>query len=514
MLMYPTKRKPSRQQVAQTSSIPAPVGGLNAKDAIANMPSTDAVNMDNWFPEPSDVSLRNGYTEQATGLPAWAETLMNYNGTKLFAISSGSGYDVTASGAVGAAVFSGKTNSRWQYTNIGTAGGQFLYAVNGVDDPLLYDGITWTPINGTSTPAITGVTTNKFIHVNLFKNRIWFVEKNSFKVWYLPVQSVGGAAQSIDFSSLFKLGGYLMGMITVTIDNSGGIDDYAAFVTSEGEIALYRGNDPTSISTFQLTGFFRIGRPIGRRFYAKVGSDVVLLTGDGFIQISKALMTDRAQSQDALSYKIVNLVSDDVRSYSGNFGWQPLLHPVGNKLIINVPVNENNTQYQYVMNTITGAWCKFKGWNAACWELFQDNIYFGGNQIIGKADYGHDDNGSAINGDVTQAFSYFGATGRNKRWTMVRPVISANGTLNLTLALETDFGNAGTLSTPGFSSGGDTPWYSPWYSPWSPPYQIKKNWETISGLGFAAALRMKIAGIGVSVKWQATDYVYEYGGIL
>lgn len=508
------KRKPNRQQISQNTSIPAPVGGLNARDAVAAMPVTDAVLMDNWFPEPSDVRLRQGYIDQSTGLPDWVETLMQYNGDELFAISNGNIYNATISGAVGAPVVTGLINSRWQYTNIGTAGGQFIYAVNGADDPLLYNGTTWTPINGASTPAITGVTTNKLIHVNLYKNRIWFTEEDSFRVWYLPVSSVGGAAQSIDFSSLFKLGGYLMGMITVTIDNSGGIDEYAAFVSSEGEIALYRGNDPTSPSTFQITGFFRIGRPIGRRFFAKVGSDVVLLTADGFIQISKALLTDRSQRQDALSYKIVNLVSNDVRNYSGNFGWQPLLHPLGNKLIFNIPQIENTVQYQYVLNTISGAWCRFTGWNSACWELFQDEIYFGGDQMVGKADFGNDDNGSAIVGDVGQAFSYFGVMGKNKRWTMVRPIMNSNGTLNLSLGLNVDFANEAPSSTPSFSTGGSTPWYSPWYSPWSSAYDIKKDWQTVTGLGFAAALRMRVAGLGITARWQATDFVYEVGGIL
>jgi hypothetical protein len=51
-----------------------------------------------------------------------------------------------------------------------------LYAANGVDKPHLYNGSTWTAIDGASTPAITGVTTTTFLPT-LFKNRMWFIQK-------------------------------------------------------------------------------------------------------------------------------------------------------------------------------------------------------------------------------------------------------------------------------------------------------------------------------------------------
>ena len=49
------------RRVSQTKSIQAPTGGLNAKDPIANMKETEAVTLENWFPTPSSVDIRNGY---------------------------------------------------------------------------------------------------------------------------------------------------------------------------------------------------------------------------------------------------------------------------------------------------------------------------------------------------------------------------------------------------------------------------------------------------------------------
>ena len=187
----------AKQASARVASIPAPIGGWNARDSLANMKPTDAVSLTNYFPTATNVVLRGGYQKHATGFPGQVETLMPYNGAtsqKLFAISNGGIYEATTAGAIGAAAVSGLTNSRWESTNVATAGGNYLYAVSGGNSPLLYDGTTWTAITGASTPAITGVTTSELDNICLFKNRVWFIQRNTLKAWYLPTQSVGGAA--------------------------------------------------------------------------------------------------------------------------------------------------------------------------------------------------------------------------------------------------------------------------------------------------------------------------------
>ena len=72
MPRYATKRyvRPQRQPIFRTSLIKAPVGGLNARDSIADMPISDAVRMTNMWPTTLDVILRQGYVNWATGLGA------------------------------------------------------------------------------------------------------------------------------------------------------------------------------------------------------------------------------------------------------------------------------------------------------------------------------------------------------------------------------------------------------------------------------------------------------------
>lgn len=511
-----------KSQRAKTTSIPAPVKGLNARDSVAAMDPTFALVLDNYFCSPTSVDVRNGSATWATGLPSLVETIAHYSGgatQKMFAASGTAIYDITAQGAVGAAVVSGQTNAHWQYTNFATAGGTYLYMVNGADSPQLYNGSAWQAVtNGSSPIAITGVTVANLIHVNAFQNRLYFIEKNTLHVWFLPLQSIGGAASLFDLSSFCVKGGYLMAMMTWTVDNTSGIQDYAVFITSEGEVLMYSGYDPSFAGSFTLVGHFYMGRPIGRRCFTKMGSDNVIICADGAITLSKELTTDRNLSS-ALTYNIQNLITNDVTSYNGNFGWQPIYYPIGNKLIINVPAIENSVTYQYVMNTITGAWSTWNkenvGFTACCWDTFEDQIYFGGNGIVYQADVNEDDSGVAIQSDMKPAFSYFGDLGQSKLFTMARPIYVSDGPVVPTFALCLDY-NDTLPATPSLSTGGGPPWdVALWDTRlWGGSGTLSKNWLGLGGVGYAAALRMSLLTQGVQVKLQSIDYVYEGGGVL
>lgn len=505
---------PRQKQTAQVVSLPAPVGGWNARDSIAAMPPIDAVIMDNWFPDTDYVKLRNGYANHVTGITGQVETLMQYSsGTtrKLFAAATTAIYDVTTVGAVGAAVVTAQTNARWQHVNFGTSGGQFLIICNGADTPQNYNGTVWA-----TTPAITVATPASLIHVNVFKTRLFFIEKNSLKAWYLPVASIGGAAASLDFSSVCRLGGSLTAMATWSIDGGTGIDDYAVWITSEGEVIIYRGTDPSAAATWALVGVYRMGRPIGRRCFFKIGSDVVFITTDGFVLLSKAMLSDRTQPQIALSDKIVNVANLAANTYGGNFGWQPILYPKGKMGIFNVPLTEGSLSHQYVMNTQTGAWCRFTGWNANCWELYDENIYFGTNGKVCKADVGSVDDTSNISADVKQAYSYFNAPGRLKRFTMARPVMLSDGVPAVSMIMNVDFEDQTVLSEPSYSGSAGSLWnVATWdVSLWAGALTPKKTWQSLFSVGYAGSYRMKSVSKNILIQWAATDIVMEYGGVL
>lgn len=510
-----------QQGVANVQSLPAPVGGWNARDSLANMEPTDAVVLENLFPTVSNVIMRGGYQKYATGLGGQVQTLMAYsagNSQKLYAIAAttNSLFDVTAGGAVGAAKVTGLSTAIWEYINVTTAGGNYLYAVSGSDKPILFDGTTWLRVDGSSTIAITGVTTSNLCNITLFKNRVWFIEKNTLKAWYLPTGSVGGAAQVLDLSSIAKYGGHLVDLDTWTIDAGYGVDDNLVFVTSNGEVIVYRGTDPSSAATWALAGIWKLGSPIGTRCMLKYGGDLLILTYDGLLPLAQSLQSSRLDPRVALSNKIQGAIATATTLYGGNHaavGWQIVYTAKNNAVWINVPV-ATNQQEQYVMNTITQSWCNFTGWGANCWEIYNDDPYFGGDGFVGKAwttDYA--DNGANITTNAIQAFNYFDSRGVKKYFTRARPTIFSNGTPAVLMGMNVDFdltAISAPVALPSVTAG---TWDSGlWDSAyWGQDLTVSYVWQGITGIGYCGALQFKSTSKGTQVQWTATDVVFQTG---
>lgn len=506
------------RQVSKTVTLPSPVGGWNARDSLTAMGVADAVQLTNWFPLTTEVRVRAGCESWATGLGGQVESLMVYSsGTaeQMFAAAANSFFDVSNTGPVGAPVVTGLNNSRWQWANVTTAGGSFMYTANGVDSPRLYNGTTWTAITGVSAPAITGVTTTTLNNPITFKNRVFFVQEASLKTWYLPTNAVGGAANAVDISAVCDLGGYIVDHATWTIDAGQGVDDYYVMVTSMGEIIVYQGTDPSSASTWALKGVWRLGHPVGKRCLFKLGGDILMITQDGLVPLGAALQSSRVNPRVALTDKIQQAVSSAVSIYGGNFGWQILYFARENMLIMNVPVEEGNNQQQYVMNTITKSWCNFTGWDANCWALYNDVPYFGSDGFICEGWTGASDDGDNINCNALQAFSNYG-TSNQKRFTMMRPMFRSNGSPAIFSGVNIDFMTDISPASLSFSPINYGIWdVGLWdVAIWGGDFSVIRNWQGATGLGEYAGIVMQTATNNIETRWVSTTMVYEVGGVL
>jgi len=506
-----------RQQSAQTVTVAAPIGGWNARDALGAMDPLDAVTLQNFWPGTNSVILRNGYTKHATGLPAQGQTLMAYSsGTsnKLFAVSDGKIYDATSAGAVGAAAVSGLTNSKFQYTNITTPAASYLMAVNGADKLRTFDGTNWH-IDGDGAPYdITNIDTATVANITLFKNRIWLTTNDTLKVWYLPVNSIGGAAVALDMTSIFQLGGYIMAGMTWTLDAGYGVDDYLVFITSNGEALVWRLTDPTTPTGISQIGLYKVGAPIGRRCYTKFGGDLLIITQDGVVPMSGALQSSRLDPRVSITNKIQYAMSSAISAYGSNFGWSLLYYPKENQLILNVPYDEGEQQ-QYVMNNITKSWCNFTGWYANCWELHVDDPYFGGNGFVGLAWNGNTDDTSNIEGFGLQSFQSYG-TALQKQCKMIRYHLQSNGTPAVFGNVNVDYNLADESAQLNFSTSAYGLWDTGlWDSAiWGAGLVPTADWQGATNIGYTFAPLIKTATQGIQLQWVATDLVFEGGGVL
>jgi len=477
----------NRGVVARGASIPAPVEGWDASSPIAAMPPKRAITLDNWFPQPGWVELRKGHvihSDTDTGTPV--ETVMAYQGvstSKLFAASKGKIFDVTTS--TPASPITGMTNNRWQFVNFTTSGGHFLYCVNGSDPPQVFDGSAW------SVPTITGATAAFFVGINVYKNQLWFVPGNSTKVAYLAVDAYQGAVTTFELGGLMSLGGYIMAMGTWSVDAGNGPEDYAVFVSSRGQVMVYKGDPAT---TFGLVGVFNIGAPIGRRCLKRAGADLAIICVDGVVPLSKAMIFERAAIvKVTLTDRILNAMNRAALGYGSNFGWQLESYARGTRVIVNVPVQEGLEQVQFVMNTQHGAWCRFTGMNANCWEIWNDRLFFGGNNgIVYEADVSGTDVDKALVGTMKGAFQFFGERGRQKRWTALRPLFATDSDFVPGIGFNVDFRDDAAIYTPQSIVNVGAVWDdAEWdVDNWGGSFVTKTDWRSAPGMGFCASVTM------------------------
>lgn len=518
----PVRANRAKARVSQTRSAPAPVRGWNARDSIADMRPDEAIILDNWFPTAAHVELRKGSAEHVTGITGTVETLAAYRPStgsqKLFGWSGTAAYDMSSAGAVGAAVLSSLTNARWQCVNFQTTGGHFLLCVNGADDMREYNGSAWVTINSGSTPSITNVNTNTLIGVHVHKERVWYIQNSTLDVWYTAAGAFAGALTKLPLGSVFKKGGYLMAMGTWTLDGGDGPDDLAVFITSEGEVAVYQGTDPASSSTWSKVGLYTVGTPIGRRCMEQLGSDLLIITTEGVIPVSRALIGKQSDKAVAITDRIQGAMAESVQLYGSTFGWECTFYPGGSALLLNVPV-ATGEQEQYVMNTTVPAkpWCRFTEWPASCFEVFNGELYFGTSEEVRKAWTGTSDVGAQINGEVLQAYNYFGNRNQSKHLKMVRPILGWDSNpAEIKIGVDVDFDDNPPTSQITLPQSTGAVWgTSLWgVGVWGGNITLNKDWYTVTGFGFAMALHLTVASAQAAVRYSSCDYVFEAGEIL
>ena len=511
-------RKPKIGQVARGQSIPAPVMGWDAKNSIAQMGEMFAYKLVNWFPSTTRVNLRKGYADHVTGVVGQVESLLVYNGAAanaMFGFAGTAAYDVTTAGAVGAAVLSGLTNARWQSINVATTANKYLMAVNGADKAAFYTGSAWARDGDGSPYDITGVDSADCIQINLFKTQVWLVEDATLNAWYLPAGAIGGAATAFRLNGIAKLGGYLMAMATWTVDGGQGVDDLAVFITSQGEIIVYKGTDPSSVATWALVGNWAVGAPIGRRCFLSYEGDLLIVTQSGVISMSALMRSSSMRPMIPITDRIQSAMTSAANSYGANFGWELVHFDSQNQLYLNVPVATGDTQQQYVMNTLTKAWCNFTGWEANCFAVLNNSLYFGGNTAVYKAWSGLNDDGAAIQGFGLQAFNYLGDRAYNKRFVAMIPSLFTNGTPALYGTINTNFNTSQPTSPLSFSATSYGTWdgagvASHWnFAVWGDDLSPQENLQGVTSEGVCGAPTLMCSAMGIEVQWISTSVVYE-----
>lgn len=519
--------------VNKIGTVPAPIGGLNARDSLANMPETDAVVLNNWWPQPYGCIVRKGYQKWASGLPGAAHTLAAWAGTdgteKLLAWSVGGFYDVSVQGPVGAPLLTGLSNSYWPHVGYTNNAGSNLVAVNGVDDGILYNATgVHRLISGDGIVDYTwkGLDPKKATTVASHNHRLWVTEKGTALGWYLPTDVLWGELKSFDFGPLLFKGGYLEFIATWTLDDGNGAEDHLVAVSNTGLACVYGGSDPEVETAWSLVGVYNIGAPVnGRRSFAKVGGDLFVLTQQGIVSMTNMLVSTKVKDkqQGFVSDKIQFLISDYTTIWKDEVDWQLSYVPKINMLIVNVPKGPNVLNTQLVCNQITTSWASFENMDAANWTTYNNQPYFGdyGGDIWVAWTGGMDQvaidgtGGNSVNAQAQQAYSYLQHPGIQKQVSMFRPNFILAGHVNYNAAIEYDFKPTGVETPGGITGSPGAKWNSAVWGVdlWYGSGEGQRIWSQASGLGVAAAIAINLVASDECL-WVSTDYSFISGGLL
>lgn len=496
--------------------LPAPTGGWDTETLVAELPQTRARVFDNWIPKGVQLEMRKGTVDHVTGIAAPVETLMAYNAgasSTLFAAAGSAIYNVTAAGAVGAAVQSGLSNARWSKTNITTSGGSYLWICNGADNPLHYNGSAWA----TPSLSITTYTDNDILVVFAHKERLFFLFKNTLTFGYLPIQSVAGTIANFPLGAVFSYGGRLIAGGTLSKDAGNGLNDYAVFLTSEGEIAVYAGTNPGSASEWALVGHWYVGEPVGDRPLVDLGDDLGVITRNGLLSVSHIMQG--AGSQDGnldhiLTARINTPFRDAAGTGSGFTGWEGLFVSSADLVIVNAPTGTETAQ-QFVRHRVTGGWGRFTGWNFETFEVFGGELYAGASGgTVYRCLTGHDDDDADITAALETAWTTLGYPGI-KTMLEARPIVTTATRAALRMVARTDYRDAPPLPPFPFATitnaliWGSGIWGT---ALWGGEDATTRQWRAISGEGHAVSLALEAKSSQSTFGLNGVNLRYDIGG--
>lgn len=511
------KRRVNRGQRSQPGVAPPPLGGLNGRDGLANMPREDAYFMENWFPGNTALVTRRGCAKQAYlngGYPM--QSFLPYAGSNSSFVMfiNGKAYWLPVSYFEGGfytpphdLIFSVEVKSGLSSTQVtGTmfatgAGGsnQYLVGVTGADAPFSFNGSTYA--NLTVSGLSGGITQTGFTNVFAFKGRLYWTHPNLLGFHYTAVNALNGAASYFDLGQQATRGGRLQGIASFSHDSGSGMQDLIVFITTKGEYLVYQGTDPSSASTFALVGRYFAAPPFGRKGWFNFRSDLLFITNEGVLSI-KDIMSSGADSANAVTSKLGAFLSD-YNQYRNTWGWMGVQYPRANMLLINVPKGDSTDDgyVQFVMNTDTGAWTKFTGWDGLCFDVMENRLYFSTySGTLQIADEGYDDDGTDIVCDVRQAYDYFedgqGSGPRDKHFHFATYVLEASDTIDVSASVSVNFADDDPVAA-GTTVGSGEP---------------ENLTQGIGKLGYCASTRMKITFDGTEtapVEWFATRHTFE-----
>lgn len=528
-----------QQNRVQATHVVAPIQGMDTVSPGVLIPAGYSIYSYNLIGAEYGLRSRLGWREWVTGLNGeQVRSLLPFTGStksgssnRLFACTTSGIWDVSASTTTPTQVVTFGTQDGDSGFGISTvfvnsAGGHFLCYCDEANGYYVYEEATttWTAAGLPANP-VTGVDPTRLAFVMGWKNRLWFVEKDTAAAWYLDIGAVTGPAVKFNFGARFKYGGDLRGLWSWTYDGGSGIDDALVAVSGGGDVVVYKGTDPSSASTFGLSGVWYTGSvPSGRKFATDFGGDLLVMSSTG-IQAMGRLVT--AGNGFAIQYetaKIANLFNTLQSSTANLRGWSMRIHPKDSALMVLVPVASGQPTQQLVMSLSTKGWHQYRDMPVGvCAEPWGGTLYFGTED--GRVCMNDGDVDGVLLADPNayspvywSALTGFTNMGRptQKQITLMRPTIQSQGGSiphEIAARYRWDLSEIPAISAAA-PSGGALWDVALWdQAVWGGSYSAQQPVRGAFGIGPEVAIAIRGAASSRMV-WSGVDIEWDEGGFL
>lgn len=538
------RKRRGQRGTTKPVTLPAPFGGVNSSISMLQMPPDDCIYAFNFFPSRYGLRTRPGYYRWCPAVPAGdgIRTLIPCNASlqtgsndRLFAVTNDGIYDVSLASVAPVkkynfAVKTGEAGycSWHNYTN--QAGAQFVLICDAANGYIVHNVAANTFAAGSvvgagggaeAPPAVT-----EFAFVTVWKNRVWLVQRNSSRAWYLDeVDIIGGAARVFDFGSKFKYGGYLKGIWNWTQDGGAGMDDHLVAISSQGDVAVYTGFDPGSAANFQMRGMWFLGRtPIGRRFVLEEGGDLLVLTGQGVLSLSQltAGLTVEDERVFYFTKKINSLLRLTFHQREDVYGYEINTMPRYAGTIVPTPKLTGERDLAWAYSYETKGWFMLRDLPINTIENWGTRVFFGDTlnnvwELAGVADRIDPgvSAGTPVEFSLMTTYQSYGAPAQLKRVHFLRPYWVGEALPQFGVEARYDFQLEESGTVPPFSPTAGALWdLSNWDNAvWGGGFLTQHDPVGATGLGFHVAVAMRGSSVGEAA-FMGIDVLYDSGGML
>lgn len=380
---------------------------------------------------------------------------------------------------------------------------------------------TLVPGTNVTFAGTPGLTTADLSYVWVNKNRLWFIQKDSLTAWYLDVDQIAGELTAFPLGGVLGKGGALTFGATWSQDVGDGLNALCAFISSEGEAAVYQGSNPSSASDWGIVGVYQTGKPMGNKAHIQIGGDIAMASDIAFVPLSEALRREYSQlGANSLSAPIEALWPEEVQARSGT-PWNCALWTARQMVVVGLPTVNEQPASMLVMNSRTGKWARFTNWSSSCLHVFNDRLFIG--DTLGRvfeANVTGLDDGVPFTATCVPSFDQMDVPG-HKTVSMVRVVlkcaypvrerVSVHSDYTVRLPPVPDASPVNTSSAWGTAVWGQSTWGS------APTKKVQQHWKNQFGTGEVISAAHQITSgsiVPLDAEIIRTDALFTTGAVL